>query len=121
MPGAAWRHSVQSHRSPSSRVRRLRSLPTPLRRRRCASSLVLLSGGSGESGKHRRERAPAPAFGACAGKGGGYAGGESHIVTSQTLTDRAAPALAHRLGAAPAAWTFLAVAVHDIGIYFLLP
>jgi signal transduction histidine kinase len=42
-------------------------------------------------------------------------------VTSQTLSGRTAPALAHRLRAAPAAWIFLAFGLAAIVVYFLLP
>jgi signal transduction histidine kinase len=54
-------------------------------------------------------------------KGSAYSGIERHIVTSPTLTQRAAPALHGRLRAAPGAWRFLGAGLLAIGIYFLLP
>ena len=48
-------------------------------------------------------------------------GAESSLMASFSLTARAVPALTGRIRDAPAAWTFLAVGVLAIGVYFLLP
>ncbi len=48
-------------------------------------------------------------------------GAESSLMASFSLTARTVPALTGRIREAPAAWTFLAVGVLAIGVYFLLP